>query len=41
VVGTEGDPQVRSHQVERLRAAGVVVAPSNAMAAERAAAHVA
>jgi FdrA protein len=41
VVGTERDPQVRSHQVERLRAAGVVVAPSNALAAEWAAARVA
>jgi FdrA protein len=37
VVGTERDPQVRSHQVERLRAAGVWVAPSNALAAEWAA----
>ena len=38
VVGTERDPQVRSRQVERLRAAGVAVAPSNALAAEWAAA---
>jgi FdrA protein len=38
VVGTDGDPQVRSCQVERLRAAGVAVAPSNALAAEWAAA---
>jgi FdrA protein len=37
VVGTERDPQVRSRQVERLRAAGVWVAPSNALAAEWAA----
>jgi len=41
VVGTERDPQVRSRQVERLRAAGVAVAPSNALAAEWAAARVA
>ncbi|HSA89909.1 MAG TPA: hypothetical protein VLF42_08445 [Burkholderiales bacterium] len=40
VVGTERDPQVRSRQVERLRAAGVAVAPSNALAAEWAAARV-
>jgi FdrA protein len=40
VVGTERDPQVRSHQIERLRSAGVVVAPSNALAAEWAAARV-
>ena len=38
VVGTDRDPQVRSRQVERLRAAGVAVAPSNALAAEWAAA---
>jgi FdrA protein len=37
VVGTEGDPQVWSRQVAALRAAGVVVAPSNAHAAELAA----
>jgi FdrA protein len=37
VVGTEGDPQVFSRQVATLRAAGVVVAPSNAHAAELAA----
>jgi FdrA protein len=37
VVGTERDPQVRSRQVERLRAAGVLVAPSNAVAAQWAA----
>jgi FdrA protein len=41
VVGTERDPQVRSQQVERLRAAGVQVAPSNALAAEWAASIVA
>ena len=38
VVGTEEDPQVRSRQVVRLREAGVLVAPSNAQAAEWAAA---
>ena len=38
VVGTEEDPQVRSRQVARLREAGVLVAPSNAQAAEWAAA---
>ena len=38
VTGTEGDPQVRSRQVSRLREAGVLVAPSNAHAAEWAAA---
>ena len=38
VVGTEADPQVRSLQVARLRDAGVLVAPSNAQAAELAAA---
>src|SRR5688572_20636814 len=37
VTGTEGDPQVRSRQVARLREAGVLVAPSNAHAAEWAA----
>jgi FdrA protein len=41
VVGTEADPQVRSLQVARLRDAGVLVAPSNAHAAEWAAAVVA
>lgn len=34
VTGTEADPQVRSRQVARLEAAGVVVAPSNAHACE-------
>ncbi|HEU0160536.1 MAG TPA: acyl-CoA synthetase FdrA [Hyphomicrobiaceae bacterium] len=34
VVGTEADPQVRSRQVAALRAAGVLVARSNAGAAE-------
>jgi FdrA protein len=38
VTGTDNDPQVRSRQVDRLEAAGVVVAPSNAQAAELAAA---
>jgi FdrA protein len=38
VTGTEADPQVRSRQVTRLREAGVLVAPSNAHAAEWAAA---
>jgi len=33
VCGTEADPQSRSEQVETLRKAGVVVAPSNAAAA--------
>ena len=33
VTGTEADPQVRSLQVEKLLAAGVLVAPSNAEAA--------
>lgn len=33
VCGTEDDPQGISRQVERLRAAGVVVAPTNAVAA--------
>jgi FdrA protein len=37
VTGTERDPQVRSRQVAKLRAAGVLVAPSNAHAAELAA----
>ena len=34
VTGTEQDPQVRSRQVERLQAAGALVAPCNAQAAE-------
>jgi hypothetical protein len=34
VTGTEGDPQVYSHQVRTLQGAGVIVAPSNAHAAE-------
>ena len=38
VCGTEDDPQIRSHQVAALREAGVVVAESNAGAAETAAA---
>ena len=38
VTGTDEDPQVRSVQVARLRDAGVIVAPSNAHAAEWAAA---
>ena len=33
VTGTEDDPQVRSTQVAKLEAAGVLVAPSNAQAA--------
>jgi FdrA protein len=37
VTGTEGDPQVYSKQVKKLREAGVVVAPSNAAAARLAA----
>ena len=37
VTGTDRDPQVRSRQVARLRDAGVLVAPSNAQAAELAA----
>jgi FdrA protein len=37
VTGTEQDPQVRSRQAARLREAGVLVAPSNAHAAELAA----
>ena len=40
VCGTEGDPQVRSRQVEALRARGVCVAPSNARAAGAAADYV-
>jgi FdrA protein len=38
VVGTDKDPQVRSKQVARLGEAGVLVAPSNARAAQWAAA---
>jgi len=38
VIGTDNDPQVHSRQVAMLRAAGVLVAPSNAHAAEWAAA---
>lgn len=34
VTGTEADPQVRSRQVAKLQACGVLVAPSNAGAAE-------
>ena len=41
VIGTEADPQVRSRQVAQLREAGVLVAPSNAHAAELAASLVA
>jgi FdrA protein len=37
VTGTEADPQVYSKQVKTLRAAGVIVAPSNAAAARLAA----
>jgi FdrA protein len=37
VVGTEGDPQVRSRQANLLSEAGVLVAPSNAQAAALAA----
>jgi len=37
VTGTEGDPQVRSRQVAALESAGVLVAASNARAAEWAA----
>jgi FdrA protein len=33
VTGTEADPQVRSAQVQTLEKAGVIVAPSNALAA--------
>jgi FdrA protein len=41
VTGTEQDPQVWSRQVAILREAGVIVAASNAHAAELAAALVA
>ena len=34
VTGTEEDPQVRSRQIATLKKAGVLVAPSNAQAAE-------
>jgi hypothetical protein len=34
VCGTEADPQVYSRQVRTLESAGVIVAPSNAHAAE-------
>lgn len=34
VTGTDSDPQVRSRQAGKLREAGVLVAPSNAQAAE-------
>ena len=34
VIGTERDPQVRSVQIKRLEAAGIIVAPSNAQACE-------
>lgn len=37
VTGTESDPQVRSRQVAKLEAAGVVVLPNNAQAAQVAA----
>ena len=37
VCGTENDPQVYSKQVRLLREAGIIVAPSNAHAAELAA----
>ena len=37
VTGTDADPQVRSRQVAALEGAGVLVAPSNARAAEWAA----
>jgi FdrA protein len=40
VTGTDDDPQVRSRQVAKLRGAGVLVGPSNAQAAELAAAAV-
>lgn len=40
VTGTDDDPQVRSRQVAKLRDAGVLVAPSNAQAAELAASRV-
>ncbi|MEM7405754.1 MAG: oxidoreductase, partial [Pseudomonadota bacterium] len=36
VCGTDADPQVSTRQVERLRAAGVIVAPTNADAADAA-----
>ena len=36
VTGTDADPQVRSAQVARLSAVGVVIAPSNAAAAQMA-----
>ena len=39
VTGTEGDPQVYSKQVKKLRDAGVIVAPSNAAAARLAASY--
>jgi succinyl-CoA synthetase alpha subunit len=39
VTGVEADPQVRSRQIATLEAAGVLVAPSNAQAAELALAH--
>jgi hypothetical protein len=38
VVGTDQDPQRHAAQVERLRAAGAIVARSNAQAARYAAA---
>lgn len=41
VTGTDQDPQNRAAQVARLQAAGVLVAPSNADAAELALAHLA
>ena len=40
VCGTDADPQNRAAQVAALQAAGVVVAPSNAQAAELAAASI-
>jgi FdrA protein len=40
VTGTEEDPQVYSRQVKTLRAAGVIVAGSNAAAARMAASSV-
>jgi FdrA protein len=39
VTGVEADPQPRSRQIATLEAAGVLVAPSNAQAAELALAH--
>ena len=33
VTGTDGDPQVRSDQVRKLKEVGVVVGPTNADAA--------